>query len=73
MPEPEHPARRNLESRTMRPLVVTRVSESEVNWIGGICALAVVTIVVALVTDLRMTSCQARSVYSIVGLCRPVR
>jgi hypothetical protein len=55
-----------------RPRVVMR-SESEVNWIGGICALAVVTLVVAFVTDLRMTSCHAGSLYSIVAFCKPNR
>jgi hypothetical protein len=46
---------------------------SEVNWIGGICVLAIVVLIVAVATDLQMISCQAGSLYSMVGLCRPGR
>jgi hypothetical protein len=42
-----------------------------VNWIGVIAALAFVTLIVAVATDLHMTSCQAGSLYSMVGFCKP--
>jgi hypothetical protein len=64
--------RSHLESRMMRPFVA-KGPESEVNWIGGICVLAIVVLIVAIVTDLQMTSCQAGSLYSMVGFCRPGR
>jgi hypothetical protein len=41
------------------------------NWIGGICVLAVIVLIVAVVTDLQMTSCQTGSLYSMVGLVGP--
>jgi hypothetical protein len=41
------------------------------NWIGGICVLAIIVLIVAVVTDLQMTSCQTGSLYSMVGLCGP--
>lgn len=43
------------------------------NWIGAIAALAFVTLIAAVATDLHMTSCQAGSLYSMVGFCKPAR
>jgi hypothetical protein len=41
------------------------------NWIADICAVANVVLIVTVIRDLQMTSCQSGSLYSMVGLCRP--
>jgi hypothetical protein len=41
------------------------------NWIAGICVLAILVLILAVVTDLQMTSCRSGAIYSMVGLCRP--
>jgi hypothetical protein len=40
------------------------------NWIGGIFVAALVAIAFALVSDIAMTRCVARSFASLIALCR---
>jgi hypothetical protein len=42
----------------------------KMNWIALIAALSLVTVVLAIITDVQMTTCREGSLYRILHICR---
>jgi hypothetical protein len=51
--------------------VITNRSGTRMNWIGALFMAALITIAVAIHSDMAMTRCEAKSFSAWVGLCSP--